>query len=89
MYKKIGDYGIIGNLQSVALVGKDGSIDWLCFPNIDSPSVFAALLDADDGGFFSITPEGEWDSVSPTARTPTSWWEASAPGAADTPSPTS
>jgi GH15 family glucan-1,4-alpha-glucosidase len=63
MYKKIGDYGGIGNMQSVALVGKDGSIDWLCLPKIDSPSVFAALLDADDGGFFSVTPEGEWDSV--------------------------
>lgn len=63
MYKKICDYGIIGNLQTVALVGKDGSLDWLCLPRMDSPSVFAALLDADDGGLFSITPEGEWDSV--------------------------
>ena len=63
MYKKISDYGIIGNLHSVALVGKDGSIDWLCLPHIDSPSVFAAILDADDGGCFSISPEGEWDSV--------------------------
>uniref|UniRef100_C6E1C7 Glycoside hydrolase 15-related protein n=1 Tax=Geobacter sp. (strain M21) TaxID=443144 RepID=C6E1C7_GEOSM len=63
MYKKIGDYGVIGNLQTVALVGKDGAIDWLCLPQIDSPSVFGALLDADDGGTFSVTPEGEWDSV--------------------------
>ena len=63
MYKKISDYGIIGNMHSVALVGKDGAIDWLCLPHLDSPSVFAALLDADDGGSFSITPEGEWDSV--------------------------
>lgn len=63
MYKKISDYGIIGNMHSAALVGKDGAIDWLCLPHIDSSSVFAALLDADDGGSFSITPEGEWDSV--------------------------
>jgi GH15 family glucan-1,4-alpha-glucosidase len=63
MYKKISDYGIIGNMHSAALVGKDGAIDWLCLPHIDSSSVFAALLDADNGGSFSITPEGEWDSV--------------------------
>ena len=63
MYKKISDYGIIGNLHSVALVGRDGSIDWLCLPQIDSPSIFGAILDADDGGFFSVSPEGEWDSV--------------------------
>lgn len=63
MHKKISDYGIIGNLQSIALVGNDGSIDWLCLPNIDSPSIFGALLDADDGGRFSVSPDGEWDSV--------------------------
>lgn len=63
MYKKISDYGIIGNLYSVALVGRDGSIDWLCLPQIDSPSIFGAILDADDGGYFSVSPEGEWDSV--------------------------
>ncbi|MBT1070338.1 glycoside hydrolase family 15 protein [Pelotalea chapellei] len=63
MYKKISDYGIIGNLHSVALVGRDGSIDWMCLPHIDSPSIFGAILDADDGGYFSISPDGEWDSV--------------------------
>lgn len=63
MYKKISDYGIIGNLHTVALVGRDGSIDWLCLPHIDSPSLFGAILDADDGGYFSISPDGEWDSV--------------------------
>jgi len=63
VYKKISDYGIIGNLHSIALVGLDGSIDWLCLPHIDSPSVFAALLDDRKGGRFSISPLDEWDSV--------------------------
>jgi GH15 family glucan-1,4-alpha-glucosidase len=63
MYKKISDYGIIGNLYTVALVGLDGSIDWLCLPHIDSPSVFAALLDNGRGGRFRIAPDGEWDST--------------------------
>ena len=64
MYKKISDYGVIGNLRSVALVGLDGSIDWLCLPSIDSPSVFGALLDDTKGGRFALTPEEPWDSVS-------------------------
>ncbi|MEW6116544.1 MAG: glycoside hydrolase family 15 protein [Nitrospirota bacterium] len=63
MYKKISDYGVIGNLHSVALIGLDGSIDWLCMPHIDSPSVFGALLDDKKGGRFSITPYGEYDST--------------------------
>ncbi len=63
MYKKISDYGIIGNLHSIALVGVDASIDWLCFPHIDSPSIFGALLDDKKGGRFSISPVDEWDSA--------------------------
>ena len=63
MYKKISDYGIIGNLHSIALIGLDGSIDWLCVPYIDSPSVFGALLDDKKGGCFSISPLNKWDSV--------------------------
>ena len=61
-YKPIGDYGIIGNRRSAALVGLDGSIDWCCFPRFDSPSVFAAILDAEKGGRFSIAPEGPYTS---------------------------
>lgn len=53
-YKPIEDYGIIGDLRTVALVGMDGSIDWCCFPHFDSPSIFAALLDAERGGYFRI-----------------------------------
>ena len=63
MYKKISDYGVIGNLCTVALVGVDGAIDWLCLPHLDSPSVFAALLDDRQGGRFALSPTGEWDST--------------------------
>ncbi len=55
-YKPIGDYGIIGDLYTVALVGIDGSIDWCCFPHFDSPSLFGALLDDARGGRFRIAP---------------------------------
>src|ERR1043165_1899119 len=55
-YQPIENYGIIGDLNTVALVGLNGSIDFMCFPNFDSPSVFAALLDAEKGGKFQITP---------------------------------
>ncbi len=56
-YKPIEDYGAIGNLRTVALVGLDGAIDWCCLPNLDSPSVFAAILDHDRGGHFRVAPE--------------------------------
>jgi GH15 family glucan-1,4-alpha-glucosidase len=56
-YSSIEDYGIVGDLHTVALVGKDASIDFLCLPSFDSPSVFAALLDAERGGRFQIAPQ--------------------------------
>jgi GH15 family glucan-1,4-alpha-glucosidase len=57
-YPEISDHGLIGDLQTAALVATDGTIDWFCCPRFDSPSVFASLLDADKGGFFRIRPEG-------------------------------
>jgi GH15 family glucan-1,4-alpha-glucosidase len=55
-YQPIEDHGVIGNLRTAALVAKDGSIDWFCFPRFDSPSVFASILDARKGGYFRICP---------------------------------
>ncbi|MFN7996389.1 MAG: glycoside hydrolase family 15 protein [Bryobacteraceae bacterium] len=55
-YQPIANYGMIGDLHSAALVGRDGSIDWCCLPRFDSPSVFAAILDDQQGGFFRIAP---------------------------------
>jgi GH15 family glucan-1,4-alpha-glucosidase len=55
-YQSIGDYGVIGNMRTAALVGKNGSIDWLCFPRFDSPSIFGAILDDQRGGRFKIAP---------------------------------
>jgi GH15 family glucan-1,4-alpha-glucosidase len=55
-YLPIEDYAVIGDLHTVALVGKNGSIDWCCLPRFDSPSVFGAILDAKKGGYFRIAP---------------------------------
>jgi GH15 family glucan-1,4-alpha-glucosidase len=58
-YQPIEHYGIIGNMRTAALVGMNGSIDWLCLPHFDSPSVFAAILDDQKGGRFRIAPQGD------------------------------
>jgi len=51
------NHGVIGDMRTVALVGKDGSIDFMCFPRFDSPTIFAALLDPEKGGRFQLAPE--------------------------------
>ena len=55
-YLPIEDHGIIGNLHTAALVGTDGTIDWLCLPAFDSPSVFCSILDDEKGGHFALRP---------------------------------
>jgi GH15 family glucan-1,4-alpha-glucosidase len=55
-YPDISDHGLIGDLQTAALVTTEGSIDFFCCPRFDSPSVFCSLLDADKGGYFQIKP---------------------------------
>jgi len=62
--RTIGDHGIIGDLETAALVARDGTIDYLCWPSLDSPTIFADLLHPGDGGAFSVEPELD----DPTAR---------------------
>src|ERR1700733_11832142 len=58
-YAPIENYGVIGDLNTVALVGLNGSIDFFCYLHFDSPTVFARLLDSEKGGFYSISPQQE------------------------------
>ncbi|HEY8476330.1 MAG TPA: glycoside hydrolase family 15 protein [Chloroflexota bacterium] len=55
-YPYLSDYAAIGDSRSVALVSRDGSIDWCCWPRFDSPSIFARLLDWEKGGYWSVRP---------------------------------
>jgi GH15 family glucan-1,4-alpha-glucosidase len=61
-YLPIEDHGIIGDLYTAALVGTDGTIDWLCLPDFDSPSVFCSILDDEKGGYFKIRPVQDFHS---------------------------
>src|SRR4051794_34888421 len=58
----IADHGLIGDLQTAALVSTDGSVDWFCCPRFDSPSVFGALLDDERGGHFRTRPRADYES---------------------------
>src|SRR5689334_12393002 len=65
MSQRIEDYGLIGDSQTAALVGRDGSIDWLCLPHFDSGACFAALLGGSDNGRWLLRPH---DDVVATTR---------------------
>ncbi|AVH55158.1 MULTISPECIES: glycoside hydrolase family 15 protein [Streptomyces] len=65
-YPPIADHGLVGDLQTAALVSSQGVIDWFAAPRFDSPSIFAALLDHDGGGYFLLAPEapeGTWKQL--------------------------
>ena len=62
-YEPLEHYGIVGNLETCALVGRNGSIDWCCLPRLNSSSVFAALLDTERGGRFAIRPADDYEST--------------------------
>ena len=62
-YLPIAEHGLVGDLHTVALVGTNGTIDWYCCPAFDAPSVFGAILDKDEGGFYALRPEhDDWSS---------------------------
>src|SRR3954467_14683597 len=60
-YPPIADYALIGDCRSAALISRDGSLDWLCWPRFDSPSLFAALLDP-EGGRWTVAPPAPFHS---------------------------
>jgi hypothetical protein len=81
-YPPIGDYALLSDCHSAALVSRDGSIDWCCFHRFDARPVFARLLDWSGGGHFRIAPTAPATVTAATCPPPTSWRPASPPRAA-------
>jgi GH15 family glucan-1,4-alpha-glucosidase len=81
-YAAIGSYVAIGDGRTVALVADDGSVDWLPLPELDSPSVFCAMLDAAHGGRFALAPQVPYSTSAATSQAPTSSRPCSRPTAA-------
>jgi GH15 family glucan-1,4-alpha-glucosidase len=74
---RIEDYALIGDTRTGALVGRNGSIDWLCLPRFDSAACFASLLGTEDNGCWLIEPEGEIHAVAVVTGTTLSSWRPS------------
>ena len=72
-YLPIAEYGLIGDLHTVAPVGTDGTVDWYCGPRFDSPSVLASILDAHRGGLFRIWPDCRWLAAEHACLPLTGW----------------
>ena len=80
-YPPIAEHGLIGDLQTAALVTTDGTIDWFCCPRFDSPSVFGALLDDEKGGRFAIRRPTNVSPSRCSSPTPRCWSRDSSPRA--------
>jgi GH15 family glucan-1,4-alpha-glucosidase len=78
-YTPIEDYAAVGNLRTAALVSRYGAVDWCCMPQLDSPSVFAAILDHRRGGRFRVGPAGNWrrgeQRYQPETNVLETWWD--------------
>src|SRR5258705_2835949 len=70
---RIEDYGLIGDMNSAALVGRDGSVDWLCLPRFDSASCFTGLLGDERNGRWRVAPAGEAAGGPPRLRPRAAW----------------
>ncbi|MEU5102513.1 MULTISPECIES: trehalase-like domain-containing protein [unclassified Streptomyces] len=75
-YPPIADHGMVGDLQTAALVSSEGSVDWWCTPRFDSPSVFASLLDSERGGYCRLAADLPGGDDSARSWSPGSWLPA-------------